>query len=145
MGKGGFPSLAMLPPAVPALPFLLADLYCPFARGGGGAGSRGTSPSGRFPGGEGMGAACPPAAGVPRAWHPRGRAPLGALGSSLPKRWRWKSVIQGSVSGLIRVSPACSFRHACLIGQAVCHSAGANKRVQRECGVAVTGGRREPG
>lgn len=28
-------------------------------------------------------------------------------------------MIQGSVTCLIRVSPACSFRHACLIGQAV--------------------------
>lgn len=28
-------------------------------------------------------------------------------------------MIQGSMTCLIRVSPACSFRHACLIGQAV--------------------------
>lgn len=28
-------------------------------------------------------------------------------------------MIQGSVTCLIRVSPACSFRHACLMGQAV--------------------------
>lgn len=33
--------------------------------------------------------------------------------------WRWKSVIQGSVTCLIRVSPACAFRHACLLGRAV--------------------------
>lgn len=33
--------------------------------------------------------------------------------------WRWKWVIQGSVTCFMRVSPACSFRHACLLRRAV--------------------------